>query len=400
MTGGRKIRKRTFGRAFQNCKSVARGSLLAIALASGAGCTIIYGSEFNKKQCKSQTDCDSAALALGQPLVCLQETCQTPACTQSSECPANSSCNGTVCVAGSADAGSADAATNGVACTEDGDCGSAEQRCGYDGYCYAKWGCLSEEAKWPPTPFNVTYTTTLRSAEDPGNPAAVHDERVELCIVTDPNCANAVVKSEQVTIGADATVTVPLVNGSSSNYFVGFARFTSPPPADGGSAVQELPAYRLFTADTPLAANIIDPITINLVAAQTLALQSAVTGIAVDTTQAILEFFVADCGGRPAPGMSVSANNVPNTVFLPLTNSGPVLGSNQTTTDGTATLLGVPGDKLQTFTIRDEGLQRVISSTLTFSTHSGANDYFVYYPRNSALQKWLAEAKRLGMGTQ
>lgn len=133
---------------------------------------------------------------------------------------------------------------------------------------------------------------------------------------------------------------------------------------------------------------------------KTLALQSVVTGIAVDATASILEFFVADCGGRPAPGMSVSAINVPNAVFLPLTSSGPVLGSNQTTTDGTATMLGVPGDKLQTFSIRDEGLQRVISSTLTFGTHSSALDYFVYYPRSSALQKWLAEAKRLGMGAQ
>lgn len=395
MTRGENDGLRWFGHLLQTSRTIApRGYLPMLALTLGTGCTLIYGGEVDKKQCKSQTDCDSAATALGTPLVCRQETCQAPTCTQSSECPANSICADHLCVRGTEDAG-----TNTVACTQDSDCASAEQRCGYDGSCYEKWGCLDEELKWPGAPFNLTYVTRILRAEAPDDPSAVRDIRVEMCAITDTTCMRPVVSSDQVTIGADATVSVPLANGTLSSFFVGVVRFTST-PGDGGTWDQIIPTYRHFVGESPLSGDMVDPITISVFGPQILSSFSLVLGVPLDTAAGMLQVFVADCGGRPAPGVSVSVPDAPSSVFLAMSGGKPVSGAKETTVEGIGTVFNLPAKAQRTAVIRDEGQQRVVTSTLSVLVHGSAIDHVIYYPRNSALQKWLAYAKSRGTASQ
>jgi hypothetical protein len=92
--------------------------------------------------------------------------------------------------------------------------------------------------------------------------------------------------------------------------------------------------------------------------------------------------------------MSIRASAAPDATFFPLAGGGPVLGSSETTVEGAGTVVNLPPDKQQVFTLRDEGQQLVVTSTISFFIHGAAMNHFTYYPRNSAMQKWVTEAKR------
>ena len=385
---------RSFGNPLRTSARVSRtGWLVTLALAWTAGCTLIYGDELDKRQCRKQADCDSTAALLGTPLVCRQQACQVPTCTQTADCPGDFVCVEHACVAESTDAGT-DAGPNAQACSQDTDCESAEQRCGYDGYCYAKWGCLAEDPVWPTALPKFTYVARVRRGEAASDPGAVGTLSVEACAAGDPTCVRPAVLPEQVTVDPDAIASVPFKNISSAG-FTGFIRFES---ISGGTSEEKvLPTYRHFTSETPLVGDYVEPTQITIISAQTLSLFALLGG---GTTEAGTSFAIAqinDCGGRPAPSMSLSAISVPNVIFVPTSSAGPVLGRNETTAEGLGAVGNLPSDKLVVLTLRDQGQQRTITSTLTFVVHGGALNAVTYFPRYGAVQKWLEEAKRQGL---
>src|SRR5690606_41430933 len=80
-----------------------------------------------------------------------------------------SACVQNLCIAPRIDGGAPTPST----CVNDSDCLTGS-RCGFDGLCYAKWGCLEQSLDWPTTttaPFEFRmrseeHTSELQSREN------------------------------------------------------------------------------------------------------------------------------------------------------------------------------------------------------------------------------------------
>lgn len=356
----------------------------AFVLLGGAGCTLLFKEDLDKKQCKSHADCESTAAELGTPLMCRQHACQAPQCTESTDCPAQTTCVRNECVAQIVDGGQP-----AVACTQDTDC-PARSRCGFDGSCYEKWGCLSEDPRWPGAPSSFRYMATVRRVEVPSDPSAVGPLLVTACSSADPTCSIPTVVSAQVMISEDVMVTVPFA-GALPSGFTGTIRILL---ASGGGASSELmPYYRHFTTETPLVGDLTERAPVMLVGSANFALLAELAGVTADPSAGVIGLQVYDCGGRAAAGMSMVPTGTTSYVFIPTSGvSTPLIGATETTSDGFALLLNLPPNRTLTFVLRDEQEQRIITSTLSFIVYGAAMNDVTYYPRHSALQKGLGQA--------
>jgi hypothetical protein len=363
--------------------------LPTLLLSSTAGCTLLYGDTIDQRQCQSQADCESTAQTSGTPLECREHVCQARICSETDDCPADFICVENACVADITDAGT-DA--GGRACEMDSDCESAEQRCGFDGLCYQKWGCLAEDPAWPNAVPDFSYVATVRRGEALSDPAAVGVLSARACSSSDPNCMRPTVLPDQVTVSEDIVASVPFMNTHSTG-FTGFVRFEA---TASDEQEQMLPTYRVFTSETPLVDELVDRAPVIVVSQQTISLFTLLGGVAAEPGAAFVIATIHDCGGRPAPDMSLAARSAPGSFFLVLAPSGPVVGATATGADGIGTLGNLPPDKIQTLSLRDEVEQRTITSTLTFLVHGESINAVVYYPRYSAVRKWMEEAAREG----
>jgi len=355
-----------------------------LALAFTAGCSFIYADEIDRKQCKRDQDCEAAAGRLDTPLVCRQNACQAPECEGDGDCPAGSACQSNLCIG----VGSDDSGVPGpVACEGDTDCDAEKfELCGLDGFCYEKWGCLDEEPDWPDAPSKLEYRVELLGTT--ADPEAIPEYEVTACTLRDPSCSDLVVKAGAASVDDKNLLTVPF-SGLDAKGFRGVINLVP----QGQEEVQNpiLPAYVQFTAETPLVATFTGLAPISAFSAADRTLLGAVAGVTVEPDEAGVLLRVLDCGGRYAAGVSMKAPAAPQGTFIPLqAEAGLVLGSNETTEDGTAILTKLPGDRSLVFTLRDEPQDRVITDTLNFITHGGAVDLVTYYPRFSTLTKRAA----------
>jgi hypothetical protein len=369
---------------------ISRTALLASSLL-GAGCSLVYGSELDARQCKVDDDCQAAATSLETPLVCRRNACQAPTCDENTACPSGSMCADGVCIAEHPDAGS-DAGPEPVACTLDTDCNVEEHElCGLDGFCYVKWGCLDDDADWPAAPASLDFQIQLQDISAP-NLMLSTPVTVSACTSSDPTCSRPIIANKDVMISPEKVLTVPF-SGLTSSGFLGTIRVESTVTDTG-----LLPSYIHFSAENPLVASYKAPRPMQLIPTSRFQNLALFTGITASPDSAGLFMHIFDCGGRPASEVALSIKNVPDTVkIVPLQGAANlVLGSNKTTADGTLIVINLPPNRVQVFTLVDETTGRLITDTLNFIPRGPAVNLFMYYPRQSTVERWTMQAQRLG----
>jgi hypothetical protein len=128
---------------------------------------------------------------------------------------------------------------------------------------------------------------------------------------------------------------------------------------------------------------------------------TATVAIQVSQVGATISVFayIFDCGGRPAANVSLAPSNAPDAKVIPLQGeSGLLVGSTKTTSDGTMIVVNLPPNRVQVFTLRDEDTGRVITDTLNFIPRGPAVNLIMYHPRHTSVKQWTAQAQRLGSG--
>lgn len=370
------------------------GVLFGATLALSAGCSFIYGDDLDKKQCERDADCGSDA---GVALVCRMNACQAPLCAGNDDCPSGFSCVATMCMPGEGDAGTR------TACTQDVDCGEGN-RCGFDGFCYEKWGCLASNRDWPTAAQSFSYQVPVRRITDLEVPSAVPELAIIACNAIDPDCRRPAVPKGDVIVSEDKVVTVPFT-GIGASGFTGLIRFDPVTPGSdagiadaGASEVLPLPAVLHFTAETPLVGNTRAQSRLLTIDPSTFSALALIADVQLDLTAATIAVRIHDCGGRTAAGVSMFPTGVATATFVPIQNeSTPVVGGTRTTIDGSAIIINVPPDRNQTFVLRDEDTGRVITQEIAFVARGAAINYLFYYPRYRALDQWNREAARRGL---
>jgi hypothetical protein len=345
----------------------------SIAAASLLGsCTVMYGDDADARQCKAQADCDQIGATLGVALVCSDGVCEA------------------------SDAG---AQVGPRACKADNECGT-NNLCGFDGYCYAKWGCLDEPRDFSPADVNPEFRASIRRFEDISDLSLVGTLDTTACLSTDPSCTKPVVASGAAQLSADKTLTVPF-RGIAQTGFIGRMQVKQVTKTDAGVVDDPnvLPAYYHFTSENPLVTSITSQTELMMVGPFIFPVLSAQYGINADPNLATVVLQVHDCGGRKAADVSLTPlGGASGSVFVAVTGKAtPILGLSTTTEDGAALLLNVQSGGNLLFALRDEKQGRVLSDAITFLAYGRALNYFVYYPRRSALERWMNYAKTQSM---
>jgi hypothetical protein len=358
---------------------------LAFVLCMGtAGCSVVFGADFDARQCNSQADCDVAAIGLASPLVCEENICRRPACTATSDCPGGSICADAVCVQG-------DAGVALIACTQDSECGTGNL-CGFDKFCYEKWGCIDQDRDWT-ADTNATYRTAVRNFLDITRPDLIPNVFVKACLGTNLTCTPAFITDSEVTKTATHEIAVPFRNLPSSGFIGSVNIEVDAGPVPDGGVPSILPAAVHFTTENPLVSDITQQTNVLLVSPEIVALSASGWGLTVDQSKATMILQAHDCGGRKAGGVSIGPIGESGHLFVPIAgNSMPIFGDNKTTEDGAALIFNLTV-KNQVFVLRDEETGRIITDRISISLKGTTLNYFVYYPRRSAVERWMAYAK-------
>lgn len=346
----------------------APGAVAALSLLGS--CSIMYGDDADAKQCKVQADCDAVSMRTGAQLVCNDGVCEQPA-----------------------DAGAQVVAK---ACTVDSEC-PANNRCGFDGFCYEKWGCIDQPRDFAPADTNADFRATVRRFENSASAELVGDLKAVACLTNSPSCNPPSVASEAIALSADKVLAVPF-RGLAENGFVGAIEVMRRPSADGGTGDPILPAYYHFTSENPLVTNLTTQSELFMASDVIFPVLAGQWGVTLDPQRGTVVLQVHDCGGRKAADVTLTPMGVSDYLFAPVTGkSTPTLAASATTEDGAALLLNLPPDRNVIFTLRDEVQGRVLSDKISFVVRGKAINYFAYYPRRSALARWMAHAKAQGL---
>lgn len=366
-----------------------RASLLTATLSVGlsllSACTLIYKSDADKKQCKNDDDCGEVS---GEPLVCRSGVCSWK--------------NGVGPMDAGGDDGKPDAAADAggkprVACENTKDCGEGE-RCGFDGFCYEKWGCVDNDPDWlDNVKQDFTYTATIRSLQSPDDATLLGTLTASACSAADPTCQRPKVEEKAATVTDDKVLTLPF-KGVGSSGFVGFIKMVAELPDQGADAGVEaravLPGYFHFTAENPLVNDVVTQDRALLIDTGTYGLLAGVAGVGADEGAGTIVFLIYDCGGQSAADVSITPSGLSDFTFVPIQGeTSPVIGETTTTEDGVAIVVNVPPGS-QSFVIKDEKLNRIVTDTISFNVRSEAINYVQYYPRYSGLKAWMDEHAR------
>lgn len=331
-----------------------RLALVFCSMSLATGCSFFYGDELDRTQCQVDADCTADA---SRSLACVENVCQV-------------------------------ATPISRACSQDSQCAMGE-RCGYDGTCYAQWGCVDAPADWPvPTvPFHVR--TFLRRVDNAGaDVQTVGDVDAFACVAEDPLCTTPLLTSGQISLATNKELDVPFASVSSSG-FIGMLKI-QPRQADA-----YLPTYLHATGASPWVADYVTAKDTFLTTRDTTALLQQFVGVPVNPQGALVGFVIYDCGGRPAAGVQVTPTNAREAVFIPVTAGNvPLVGGKSTTDEGTGFLLDVPANRLAVLELREMATQRVLAPTVSFIVQESSLNFFNYYPRFSAVQAWMKEYRR------
>jgi len=354
-----------------------------------SACTLLYEDDAKKQQCKSDADC-GRLLGKNNLLTCRSNVCVFA--------------DGVTSLDGDAgkDDGKVDASVDSgvkprVPCKNAKDCGEGE-RCGFDGFCYEKWGCLDDDADWlDNVKQDFSYTATIRSLQSPDDASLLGKLSASACSAADPTCQRPKVDEKAVTVTEDKVLTLPFT-GVGSSGFVGFIKMVAEQPDQGADAGTEaravLPGYFHFTAENPLVNDVVTQDRSLLIDTGTYGLLATVAGIGSDEGSGTIVFLIYDCGGQSAADISVTPSGVSDFTFLPIQGeTSPVTGGTATTEDGVGIVINVPPGS-QSFVIKDETQNRIVSDTISFNVRPEAINYVQYYPRYSGLKAWMDEHAR------
>ena len=349
-------------------KSLLPASIAAASLLGS--CSVMYGDDADARQCQVQADC----APMGAALVCNAGVCEAKS------------------VAGGPDGG---AQVGPRACKIDSDC-EANSLCGFDRYCYKKWGCLDQPRDFSPADMNLEFRASIRRFENIADLTLVGSLRTTACLSTDPSCLRPSVPSGAAQLSADKTLTVPF-KGIAPSGFIGSMQVKQVTTTDAGVVDDPsvLPAYYHFTSENPLITSMTSQTELMMVGPIIFPALSAQYGVNADPNLATVVLQVHDCGGRKAADVSLTPlGGASGSIFVAVSGKAtPLLGRSTTTEDGAALLLNVPAGANLLFALRDDQQGQVLSDAITFLAHGKALNYFVYYPRRSALQRWMAYAK-------
>ncbi len=361
------------GRATTKLFAIALGALTLFT----AGCTLMYASDADKKQCKVDSDCNELAGEAGD------FECKTSICVSIENVQ-------------SRDAGTGDGATeNRVACQNAKDCGEGE-RCGFDGFCYEKWGCLDNDPDWADNvQQEFAWQATLRSLQSPDDVTLLGSISAEACSAADPNCERPKVARGTASVTDDKVIKMPFT-GVGKSGFVGVIKVLAALPTDIPNAKPVLPGYFHFTSENPLVSDVVSQDRALLIDKGTYGLLGALAGTSTDSSSGTNVFLIYDCGGQSAADVSIiPSSGVTGFRFIPIQGeTTPIIDGRTTTTDdGVAILINIPPGS-QGFVLKDEKLGRVISDTFSFNVRGDAINYVQYYPRFSGLKAWLDQHER------
>lgn len=362
------------------------------------GCSLVYGSDLDAKQCTKQEDCDTAAASVGLPLVCEANVCRQPSCASTVDCPTGSWCVNSLCV-------SPDAGTPALPCNQDSDC-TGGQLCGFDKLCYEKWGCIDQGRDWTPNT-NAHYRAAVRSFSNSTDPNAVGTVSAKAC---NPNttCNPPFVPPDAVVYDhAQRTIDVPF-NVLPAGGFTGDVTVIDVDagvPGDGGIPENaRYPGVIHFTSQNPLVSDLTPqtdillstPAEVRFIAGT----WAAWISYPVDPAKGVMVLQVHDCGGRKAAGMRLTPGATPETaqwLFVPIeSKTSPNPRLQKTTEDGAALLFNLPATAV-TFTLTDEDQNRVINDRIAVTLKPVSLNYFAYYPRKSAVERWMTYARSQGL---
>lgn len=362
-----------------------RALLLTLSLLTG--CSLAYSDDLSQKQCNVQADCDDDARRLGTPLVCRSNACQAFSCETTSECPRGTACVDNQCLA-PRDAGTAAPLT----CAQDGDCVNGS-RCGFDHACYAIWSCLDQAADWPTSASSLHLRLPIRSMASLDDPAAVGGLSVVACDEGDVACASPRVTNASVAMN-DTVLDLPFTNLPGA--FHGFVRIDpTSTPADADAGV--LSTWVHFPDVSPLAGDVYAQNRLLTVTAGGIRARAAAAGVSLDTDLGVVALQAYDCGGRPIDGAALRTADGTATSFLALQSESRLdATSGRTGSEGAGLLVNVPGGA-QTLIIRDVTANRTLSDGVQLYVAPHAVNYVYYYPRYSAVKKWMDEAGRRGL---
>jgi hypothetical protein len=326
---------------------------LLVALLAAAGCTLMYADDIDKKQCKTNADCQKKSG--GDALVCRlpEGVCGDPdgplSCKQNSDCP-------------------------------------GAQLCGWDGICYEKWACLDGDQDWPPAVRSFTFSAPLVSLTNPEDPGLLgNDFEVLGCSGGDPTCESPVAEGS---VDADKQLTLPFTSFSGSQ-FTGFIRIRDASAIDDPASAKFMPTYVHYGSESRLVADL--PVQtriflINPLAYPMLAMLAGVDN--ADAEAGTVVFIVHDCGGHLAEAVSMRPEGTSSYEFLAVSGGNqPVPDSDATTADGAGLLFNIPADKARTFILSDaEGGAEI--DRVSINVRGRAINYVFYYPRYAALEQW------------
>jgi hypothetical protein len=265
-------------------------------------------------------------------------------------------------------------------------------RCGFDGFCYVMWGCLDFDRERASAPASVRYSTLVRNIENPDDPTRVGELAARACSVIDPTCAAPNVGPLDVRISSDKLLTATFQNVPKTG-FIGALQVDALPASAG-----ILPSYVHFTADTPLYADFYAQTPLLLIRAELFSLLAVGAAVTLRPDATTIAVRAHDCGGRTAPGVTMAAPGSADAMFVPLqADRVPVVGGTETTEDGGALIVNVPASRPVPLTFSDASTRRILSSSALLNPRPAAINYLFWYPRQSAQQKWLAEARKRGL---
>jgi hypothetical protein len=325
---------------------------LALALFA-AGCSVMYADQADKKQCKADDDC--AGRAADSELVCNVKlgVCESPDATART-------------------------------CDEDGDC-PASMLCGFDGYCYEKWGCLEDGLDWPDAQQSFTYSAPIVSLQNPSDPDLLGDSiEVMACSGGDPDCRSPLAVGE---LDDDKYLTLRF-DDFKEPLFSGFIRIRD---TGGDDGLEFMPVYVHYGVKTRLVSDL--PVQSRIFMVDPLTYQGLATiaDADADPKAGTVIFIVQDCGGRTAAKVAMKPVGMSDYKFIAVQGGNqPVQGATSTTEDGAGLFVNMPPDAARTFVLSDEDSGRVIDE-ISLNVRGAATNYVFYYPRYSALQRWVTE---------
>ena len=335
---------------------LAKSSLPALALCLCAlpSCTLLYADDADQKQCKSDDDCEGRLE--GESLVCNVKlgVCESPeasqyACEQTSDCP-------------------------------------GDLLCGFDGFCYEKWGCLDSDPDWPAAKSSFTYSASLVNLKNPQDPSLLGNSiEVMACFGGDPDCAAPIANGK---VDSQKRLTLKFENFKEEE-FNGFIRIR-----DTSATPSFMPAYVHYGIDTRLVSDLPVQTRISMVDMATYQNLATIANADADPEAGTMIFVVQDCGGRGAAGVAMKPKNMKSYTFIAVQGGNqPIPDAEGTTEDGAGLFVNMPPDEARTFVLTDVDSQRVIDE-VSINVRGGATNYVFYYPRYSALQRWVSESKR------